>query len=58
MMRKSPFVFDKEIIIQIKYDLGKCANCLQIGHEKFECEKILTVNGKNDKLCVEENHFD
>ena len=39
MMRKSPFVFDKEIIIQIKNDLGKCANCLQIGHGKFECEK-------------------
>ena len=57
-MRKSPFVFDKDIIIQIKNDLGECANCLQIGHEKFGCEKILTVNGKNDKLCVEENHFD
>jgi len=39
MMRKSPFVFDRIIIIQIKNDLGKCANCLQIGHGKFEVWK-------------------
>ena len=57
-MRKSPYVFDKEIIIQIENDLGECANCLQIGHGKFECEKILTVNGKTVKLSFEENHFD